>query len=61
MDDMGGWSLTEAYAKPGTLCLQAEETRDLDIVYNEKPLTASQMHALGEHLIRAANEMEAKA
>lgn len=59
MTDMGGWSLTEAYAKPGTLCLQAEEMRDLDIVYSDNPLTPSQMRALGEHLIRAANEMEA--
>jgi hypothetical protein len=58
MTDMGGWSLTEDYAEEGTLCLQREEG-DIDVVFNGSPLTPSQMRALGEHLIRAANEMEA--
>lgn len=58
MNDTGGWSLTKDYANEGTLCLQAEEYGNLDIVYNENPLTPPQMRALAEHLISKANEME---
>ncbi|WP_329168334.1 hypothetical protein OG709_29990 [Streptomyces sp. NBC_01267] len=56
--DTGGWGLTSSYSDPGTLCLYADEG-GMDIVYNDNPLTVSQLRALANVLNQAAADLAA--
>ncbi|HLL34193.1 MAG TPA: hypothetical protein VK545_09940 [Streptomyces sp.] len=57
--DTGGWSLTKDYARPGTLCLSADEG-SYDVVYDAHPLTVAQLRALANVLDEAAAELAAE-
>ncbi|MGW6949002.1 hypothetical protein ACWGHD_19010 [Streptomyces xanthophaeus] len=54
----GGWSLSREMSPPGTLSLMADHG-SYDVVYDDNPLSVSQLRALANLLDTAAAELAA--